>query len=68
MMDIEFKNGSYIHTIPCGDTKRPVRMVYENVPIKTEKEYLESIAILFNNIGLINPVSAEELKEVIKDD
>ena len=53
-MQIISKNNSYIYIIPTAD--KPVKMVYENTPIKNEKEYLDSIEKVLKNILAYNGV------------
>ena len=53
-MQIIFKNNSYIYIISTVD--KPVKMVYENTPIKNEKEYLDSIEKVLKNILAYNGV------------
>ena len=58
-MQIIFKNNSYIYILPTVD--KPVKMVYENTPIKNEKEYLDSIEKVLKNILVYNGVIKNEI-------
>lgn len=52
-MNIEFKNGSYIYTIPSGDPKRPIRFCHEG-EIISEEEFTEKLINLIDNVSAVN--------------
>lgn len=57
-MNYEFKNGSYIYTIPTGT--KPVRFVSEPPLLISEEEFRERFLNLINNVSVMNGANKNE--------